>query len=143
MGRRIFIIGIDPGTTTGVACYNAEDKKFVDVFSCGILEAIEYVRKAPRDHIFVRIEDARKRKWFGDRSNSKQQGAGSIKRDCTIWEEMLEAEKGIPYEFTSPGKSKTKMKSDEFKKYTGWTKTVNEHARDAAMLVIGSPVKNI
>lgn len=140
MNKRIYIIGIDPGTITGFAIWDAHNKRFADIFSCGIIEAIYYLKALNKGEIFVRIEDARKRKWFGANSNSKQQGAGSIKRDCSIWEELMELE-NIAHEFTSPGKIKTKLKSEEFKRLTGWTSPTNEHARDAAMLVFGSPIR--
>jgi hypothetical protein len=144
MGKRIYHIGIDPGTKTGFAIYDSEKKKLITVCSCGILDAIKYVECFwQRESMHVRVEDARLRKWFGANSNLKQQGAGSIKRDCSIWEEFFDSHKDIKYEFVSPGRSKTKLTADEFKKLTGWTLQTNEHARDAAMLVMASKTRII
>jgi hypothetical protein len=89
------------------------------------------------------VEDARQRKWFGkmDAEQRKygaavREGAGSIKRDCQIWEEFLEF-MGIKYELVAPKNNKTKLDQKLFSNYTGWKERTNEHARDAAMLVYG------
>lgn len=130
-------IGIDPGVKTGFAIWDTESKNFDYIAAMPIHEAMQNVITMS-DYLKVKVivEDARKRKWFGKNSNAKQQGAGSIKRDCKIWEDFL-TDYGIDYEMMSPGKSKTKITSAYFKKLSGWEKATNEHGRDAAMLVIG------
>ena len=63
-------------------------------------------------------------------------GAGSIKRDCEIWEEFA-ALYGIPIQFIPPRKGLTKWDAETFNKMTGWKGRTSNHARDAALLVWG------
>lgn len=118
------------------------------VTSCKIHEAMRIVLHSfeflGQAGCLVRFEDARLRRWFGkmDAEQAKygaavREGAGSIKRDCTIWEDFL-TDKGIPFEKTAPKNNKTKLKADIFARITGWTGLTNEHGRDSAMLVFGS-----
>lgn len=133
-------IGIDPGTHTGIAVWSSKERKLLSVETKGMYEASEDIlflaeRYGP-DNILVRFEDARKRNWFGNSGREQLQGAGSIKRDCSLWEEFLTS-KGIPFVSVAPKANRTKMKPEVFAKYTGWAKRTSEHARDAAMLVFG------
>ncbi|ULG90729.1 hypothetical protein FH593_20735 (plasmid) [Leptospira interrogans] len=132
------LIGIDPGVQTGFAVWNRVRRELVVVTTLNLLEAQEKV-KAFRDKgesICLTIEDARKRKWFGPNANAKRQGAGSVKRDCALWEEFCKRE-GIPFRLVHPKRGATKIKAAEFRILTGWTEPTSEHARDAAMLVVG------
>jgi hypothetical protein len=89
-----------------------------------------------KSKMFVRLEDARKRTWFGKADREQLQGAGSIKRDCQIWEEFF-VYHGIAYELVAPKNNKTKLNSEAFLKITGWKDETSVHGRDAAMLVFG------
>jgi hypothetical protein len=133
-------VGIDPGTDTGVAIWNREKKRFDQIQTLAIHRAMELVNglnKLYPGQIYVRFEDARKRKFFrGENMAAKQQGAGSIKRDSTIWEDFLKDHR-IVFEGTTAGKLKTKYSAEEFEKLTGWTQRTSNHARDAAILVYG------
>lgn len=134
----IIYIGIDPGTHTGIAVWSSKERKLLSVETKGMYEATEDIlflaeRYGP-NNILVRFEDARKRNWFGNSGREQLQGAGSIKRDCSLWEEFLTS-KGIPFVPVAPKANRTKMKPEAFAKYTGWAKRTSEHARDAAMLV--------
>lgn len=91
--------------------------------------------------VFVRVEDARKRKWVPWQENEKaergkREGAGSVKRDAIIWEDYLE-ELGVDYEMVAPKDNKTKLTAEAFKAVTKHDGITSEHARDAAMLVFG------
>lgn len=134
-----YIIGIDPGTNTGFAVWDTEDKKLQMVDSKKLHQAIAevtfYANYYPGP-IIVRFEDARLRKWYGKNSNEKQQGAGSIKRDCAIWEDFLK-DSDIDFQAVAPKDVKTKMTAEAFRNLTGWKGVTNEHGRDAAMLVFG------
>lgn len=138
MDKSEIYIGIDTGTNTGVAVYVRREKRLAWVETMPIHKAMDFIRglNSEFDKIFVRFEDARKRKWFGNAGRSQLQGAGSIKRDCSIWEAFLKDER-IPFEAVAPKNNKTKMKEAEFKRLTGWTKRTSSHARDAAWLVYG------
>ena len=134
-----YIIGIDPGVNTGFAVWSREKKEFVVVTCDKIHEAMTMVRVAVQNYgiedVFVRMEDARLRTWFGNSGKEQLQGAGSIKRDCGIWQDFL-IDLGLQYELVPPKKNKTKVSAAWFKTVTKWTGRTNNHARDAAMLVL-------
>lgn len=138
-------IGIDPGVTTGYAVWNAESFQLVEVRSMGIVRAMRAVLDlftaagTEGRELIVIVEDARKRGVFTkmDREQEKygaavREGVGSVKRDCSIWEEFL-THHGIPHEMRAP--RMTKMDAEPFKQLTGWSQLTNKHARDAAMIV--------
>lgn len=139
-----YYIGIDPGVNTGLCVWSSEDKQIRTLHSVKIHEAMQHVKFMVASwpgKVFVRFEDARQRKWIPRQKNERAEkglwaGAGSIKRDCTIWEDYLTSI-GVPFEMVAPKNNKTKVKADYFNKLTGWTGKTNEHARDAACLVIG------
>jgi predicted glycosyltransferase involved in capsule biosynthesis len=142
----MILIGIDPGTTTGVGIWDKTQKKIVDIRSGGIIEMYHYVMAVHQslynDQVKLYIEDARKRKWYGTNTKGKAQGAGSIKRDCKIWEEIC-TEHNWDYEMIHPIKGATKMNHKQFCRITGYTQRTNEHGRDATMLVYGLGRLNI
>jgi hypothetical protein len=142
VARLVYVVGIDPGTKTGFAIYDKEGKQLTTVCTVQVHQAFDAIRninafaKEYKLKIFVRVEDARKRKWYGSGSNAKQQGAGAIKIQCKQWEEFLQAE-GISFELVAPAKIQTKVDAKKFKMITGWSARTSNHARDAAMLVYG------
>lgn len=132
-----FIIGIDPGVNTGMAKFSRITNSLYDVKSCSIHEAIaEMSDMICRDQYFIRVEDARLRKWYGKSTKGKDRGAGSIKRDCKIWEDFL-TDYGFNFEMVDPKHQTTKLSAEQFSKLTGWKGKTNEHGRDAALLVFG------
>lgn len=132
-----YVIGIDPGVMTGYAVKDTLEKIYTTVASGPILEAMGFIKTMhDRFDVFVRVEDARQRKWFGKTSREVLQGAGSIKRDCQIWEEFLTRHK-IPHEFVAPKDNKTKLDAKKFAQFTGWKGRANEHSRDAAAMLLG------
>lgn len=137
IGRYDYFIGIDCGVNTGVAVYGVEEKKLIQVKSMPIHEALQKIKCWSGLKIFVRVEDARLRTWFGKQAGTHAlQGAGSIKRDCKIWEDFLTDHK-IDFEMVDPKNNMTKLSAEAFKKVTKWMEVTNEHGRDAAMLVYG------
>lgn len=136
------LIGIDPGTNTGFAGLLNGKIEFVEAIPIhtAILSILELQKPANMTgstiSFKVYIEDSRNvSRGFG--GAAKAQGAGSIKRDCNIWEDFLR-DFGIDYQFIRPGKrSNLKMTSEAFAKLTGWKGRTNSHGRDAAMLVFG------
>lgn len=132
-------IGIDPGTHTGVAVWDSKEGKFLSLETMPIHRAMDLVRMARDDNEAIQVvfEDARLRTWFGKGNvSAKAQGAGSVKRDCSIWEDFL-IDMEIPFVTTKPGNVATKVTPSWFRKLTGWEGRCSEHARDAAMLVFG------
>lgn len=132
-------IGIDTGTHTGIALYEKAKHNFRYIETVKIHTAMSMVKDAYDmygKNLMVLFEDARLRKWFANAGREQLQGAGSIKRDCTIWQDFLE-DMGINFQAVPPKNNRTKLTDYEFKRITGWQQRTSEHARDAAMLVYG------
>ena len=140
-------IGIDPGTHTGVAVWDTREGKFLSLETLPIHRALgdvlEWSRGTWFQGVFINtqveviFEDARKRTWFGKGdTTAKLQGAGSVKRDCAIWEDFCK-DYGIPFQAIPPVKGATKVTAEYFKMISHYEGRTSEHSRDAAMLVIG------
>lgn len=134
-------IGIDTGTHTGFAVWDDRARRFLELSTLPIHRAMEKVLRyaASGSPCIVVFEDARRRTWFGDdwrKSRQKLQGAGSVKRDCSIWEAFLK-DKGIRFSAVPPVKGGTKLPADRFRALTGYAGRTSNHARDAAILVFG------
>lgn len=140
--KLLYVIGIDPGTKTGFAIYCKISKKLTVVSTLMIHEAFKQVKESNQfakendQKIFVRVEDARKRKRYGPNSNAKMQGAGAVKIQCKQWEEFLRSE-GISFDLVAPSQIKTKVDAKKFKLITGWSERTSNHGRDAGMMVYG------
>ena len=128
-------MGVDPGTKTGIAFYDLPTRKFTLITSGKILEMMDEVFDA--EDPLVLIEDARLAKYWRGGDQAKAQGAGSVKRDCAIWEEFCVKE-GFEYQLIRPSKKATKMVASEFRTLTGWPERTNSHSRDAATLILHS-----
>lgn len=142
----MLIIGIDPGTNTGIAVKNLLTNKFVSIETLSILDAQNFVFQLiiqhGKENIYLIFEDARQRKWFGNAGREKLQGVGSIKRDCAIWQEFCE--KHLKHWIAQkPRKGSTKIPAKQFKALTGWKGRTTEHARDAAMLIHAHTTKSM
>lgn len=132
MDSKKIIIGIDVGINTGVAIWDIEKKVFIGISTMSILKAFVLIGKNKHLIKMVYVEDPRKVNVATDRR--KSQGAGSVKRDVQIWEDFLKMYK-ISATFVRPNRYITKMSSEKFKELTGYAERINEHGRDAAMLV--------
>lgn len=142
-GKYRYIIGIDTGVNTGLAVWDTKEKELIICKTMMIHEALDFIKeqnKKCHDNLFVRFEDARLRTWFDTHSEKedrdKLQGAGSVKRDCKIWDDFLSDLK-IPFEKVAPKRNTTKMPVETFSAITHYKGRTSEHARDAAMLVYG------
>lgn len=139
-------IGIDPGTKTGLAIWDAHEQDFKSIATMSIVRAMSTIFKFSQKGyaIKVRLEDARLWVGFKGRQSANDpsaiarlQGAGSVKRDCSIWAEFCE-DQGIDIDLVSPKDNTTKTTAKYFKSITKWDGRTSEHSRDAAMLVVGS-----
>lgn len=142
-----FVVGIDPGTTTGLAIYNRPTRS-IDIITSGTLLEMQYLLQAhpwnariKAGLVFVRMEDARLRTWIPRQKTAswelgRREGAGYVKAHCAIWEDFCKLW-GIPHELVAPKNNKTKVKADYFWKLTGWCGRTNEHERDSCMLCYG------
>ena len=133
------IVGIDPGKHTGYAEYDARTKRLRECEALLIHQAMRRIENLQNLQLLkmVVFEDARLRTWLGSKGREALQGAGSIKRDCTIWEDFLR-DIGVVYRNIKPAAGATKWPAAKFAKMTGWKHRTNEHARDAAVLVWGA-----
>lgn len=139
------IVGIDPGTHTGIAKWDRTAQKLVMVATAKIhkaMQIVEFEHASGNLHMVV-FEDARLRKWHGHadarmaRSGAGiREGVGSVKRDCSIWQDFL-SDLGVPFLQLKPAPGTTKWDAERFERVTGWTGRTSNHARDAACLVIG------
>ncbi len=127
-------VGIDTGVNTGIAIWDLRKKRFTLIKSMKIHKAMELIHHIREEIHIVRVEDARKRKWYANNSKEVLQGVGSVKRDAKIWEDYLK-DLAVNYEMIHPIKGGTKTNADFFKQIANWEQPTNEHSRDAAMMV--------
>jgi len=137
----MYVVGLDPGMHTGLAVWDTTSRQFLDIRCSGIVAAMDYLEELRRELGIglVVFEDARQRTWIPRERDIRQvkgraMGAGSVKRDCSIWEEWCEA-RSIQYIATRPKPGMTKLTDAKFRGITGYDRRTNEHGRDAAMLV--------
>ena len=137
----MIVIGIDPGMHTGLAVWDTSSRQFLDIRCSGIVSAMDYLDDIAynRGIGLVVFEDARQRTWIPREKDLAQvkgraMGAGSVKRDCSIWQEWCEA-RSIQYIASRPKTGMTKLTDAYFRGITGYYRRTNEHGRDAAMLV--------
>ena len=137
MGKIKKVIGIDPGKNTGIAIKDLEDDKLIFMSTMMIHQAFDLI-KHDLDESYILVEDAHL--WNDELAknyNARAQGAGSIKRDCTIWKDFLE-DHGAFFDMPRPMSKKIKdIKHKEFVRLTGWNGRTNEHNRVAGMMVFG------
>lgn len=145
-----YVLALDPGTSTGLALAGREPLRdgrgpwrWLALRTLPLHRAIPLVLEAVEalgpDGLLVLVEDARMVK-HGTREERKQ-GAGSVKRDCAIWEAALadaaaELDLGprLVVRFVKPGGrwSLRKVEAGKLALLTGCTLAGSVHARDAA-----------
>ena len=135
----MILIGIDTGVSTGFAW--SINGKFQSIDTESILSAQERVLNIIGDvgnagmDVIVCIEDVRLRKWVQKGvGNERMQGVGSVKRDCSIWQEFCERH-GLQHIFVAPKAIQTKLSEKDFHMITEWPYQTSEHARDAGMMI--------
>lgn len=131
------ILGIDPGSSTGVA-------HFVD----GRLAQLETVAPHEIDRTIraamplrVVFEDSRLQSHVWTAQSKTVRGAalatarslGQVDAWCRLITEIC-GELGIPAHGISPARKGAKVQADQFAIATGWGGTSNQHERDAAMV---------
>lgn len=140
-------IGLDPGKHTGLAVWDTEAQRFMEIETQSVHKALDSVQnwiivgRAFYGGARVYFEDARQRKWLPKDTSSSEyrghlMGAGSVKRDSVIWQDAL-TDWGIPFEMVPPRAGATKWDADTFARITGYRGRTSNHARDAALLVYG------
>lgn len=128
-------IGIDCGVNTGIAI--VENGIYLAIETMTITRAISMINLILMDghEIILYVENPNLRKWYGSNSNFKKQGAGSVKRDYSIWKTYC-VENKIMMHAVHPKDIGSQFDNDViFKAATNWTKRTSIHARDAARMV--------
>lgn len=136
------VVGIDPGTNTGITIYNCAKKEYVLCETMSIINAvfqIERVLSSYKGPFLITVEDSRSISGHKD----KKLGAGSIRRDCAIWEDYLNSKSALSpnmvlYRFVKPTKNMY-LKANPtvwltVSKYKGKS-LPSEHARDSATYI--------
>ena len=130
-------IGIDCGKNTGVCIHS--DGNITVLETMPIHNALPLVKEWIEYHrvknVLIRFEDARLRTWYGsDKHGEKKKGAGSVERDCSIWQDFLD-DLGVDYDRVHPRDVKATT-AEQFKQITGYSGRTSIHAREAAWMVI-------
>lgn len=142
--RYDYALGIDPGTSTGVALAVPEPEargyRWEELQTLPLHRALAYVQDVVLrlssdpycQRVLVVVEDARQ---ISGPAHQKL-GAGSIRRDCAVWAELLEdltAEvDGLRTIFVKPTRATLrKLTAEQLATYTGCTLKGSQHARDA------------
>ena len=138
------VISIDPGTNTGLSIFDCDNKEWIMCRTMEIHKALFVINnimaeKEPNVNILVIVEDSRK--ISGGRE--RLMGAGSIRRDCSIWDDFLNDKvkvykETVLFVFISPkGNKYLKMDKELWKQYAKWedNKMPSEHARDSATYI--------
>ncbi len=130
-------IGIDPGVKTGFALI--DDGKYKNISTYSILEAIGVINHValtcPSDTIILYVENPNLRIYFGDSSREVLQGAGSIKRDYSIWKEFAKENELQMIDVHPKNVGSIFDNVTVFKSATGWKDRTSQHARDAARMI--------
>ena len=136
----MLILGIDPGSNTGMATFiDGELLHLRTVDPVGIEEAIRMAN--PQRVVF---EDSRLQPhtWSASKAKTKAEAAkiGRNVGEIDAWCKLIVAtcEKlDIPCHGISPkGKGAKIEKQDDFNRITGWAGKSNQHERDAAMCAL-------
>jgi hypothetical protein len=130
-----YCIGIDPGVRTGLAVWDRQDRRFDLLTTSNIDDAWSKIQAYDPEVTAVYVENPNLRTWFGNSSRERLQGAGSVKRDYSVWKRRLDSS---DYYWTAVDpKSVLSVDSDrKFRTITRYSgKLTSQHARDAAMMV--------
>lgn len=150
------LIGVDPGSITGICVWDNERQRIADMKSMSHIEFMEWVMinkdiykvlvviENPNLNQPVFMTKEEKELIFGkDKEKSdlalrillrRAQNIGMNKQIAKTLMEFLES-KGIDFAPIRPYLKK--MDAEQFKSYTKWAGRTNQHNRDAARLVYG------
>ncbi len=112
------VIGIDPGTKTGLAIWNPIEKVLDEIKTVSVIEAFDIILNmhAKGYRLQIRFEDA-------------------LFRDSIIWQEFCDYHE-IDFRLLPAKYNLTKLEPGQFMIWSGWSARTSEHARNAAVLVL-------
>jgi hypothetical protein len=138
------VLGIDPGTTTGLAGYVPAENRLAFVGSASPLAVLKRIERWAVEGLLLGayVEDARALPVYA-RHRSKGRGerdrvarsVGRVDLLTDLYLACLEAH-GIPTQPVQPVRSK-KWDAEALRRVTGYEGRTNEHGRDAARIVHG------
>lgn len=132
------IIGIDPGSSTGIACIR--NGKLVWMLTIGPLDICESISAEFADRVV--FEDSRLTSPVWSRGTNTAarmkiaRNVGQVDAVCALIVHACERI-GIPAHGISPKAKGAKLNAEQFKAVTGWAGRSNQHERDAAMVAWG------
>ena len=136
------LLGIDPGTTTGLASICTVTSTILSVGSASPLETVRQLEAWARDEVVAGavIEDSRELPIYA-RHGGKNRGerdrvarsVGGVDTLTGLYTDLLRSF-GIPVELVEPVRSK-KWDAETCARITGWTERSNQHGRDALRLI--------
>ena len=139
-----FLLGVDPGTTTGLAGISATTGRVLFVASAAPLDAVHHVERwaASGRLAAAFVEDARRLPVYhrnrhanrGERDRIAR-GVGGVDLLTSMYLALLES-LGVPAEGVEPSGQK-KWDAKTCARVTGYEGRTNEHGRDALRLVYG------
>ena len=139
--KKRFVIGIDPGVSTGIAVYCRRDKCLIKCETSDFWRVYENVHRLsdPTDCVLY-IEDASLIKYTfhsgkvdsTNYNNATSRRVGGVQRECTL---LIEGFERAGYDVVRVKPSGQKWNAATFQAITKWQGRTSEHARDAARLV--------
>lgn len=131
------ILGIDPGSATGVATFvDGALHEVITVTPLGALDIVKDLQPArvvfEDSRLVTRLWNARGKQNMGT-ALAAARSVGQVDRLCSMIVEQC-ALLGIPAHGISPTSKGAKLDAARFKAITGWVARTNQHERDAAMV---------
>ena len=131
------ILGFDPGVHTGVAKFI--NGNLVELFTIKPHQIAETLRYAMPLRVIFEDSRLQSHAWNAHSKANKSAGfatarsLGQVDALCSLITAICE-ELSIPCHGISPAAKGVKRGAENFEAITGWTKSSNQHTRDAAMV---------
>lgn len=129
------ILGIDPGTSTGLAWF--EHGRLVGTSTIKPLDLPEAIAKA--DMVIFENSILQSHVWTDQNASvaaakKKARNVGQVDQICVQIMQLC-GRAGKPYQAISPKGKGEKVSAERFEAITGYMRRTNQHERDAAMVV--------
>jgi hypothetical protein len=144
MSKPRFLIGIDPGAQTGLAIYDRQQKKLVELRTTDFWNAYGFVTLHDEKRVEVFIENpglirrpVYQRLSGESGANRREKVASNIGENRREAELLIQGIKARGFNVREIKPTQKKMDAKDFKRITGYVGSTNQHVRDAGMLVFG------
>ena len=129
------IMGVDPGTHTGIAIYRAG--ALADLQTIEPFQLVEVIETVDPDRVVFEDSRLQSHTWSRKLSAAAQlkvaRDVGQIDAWCRLIVATCER-LGIPAHGVSPKHKGAKLKAEQFEALTGWAGRSNQHERDGVMV---------